>query len=302
MPGVSLHTAFALDLLERPETSSVLPIAHRTELRDIFLLGSFAPDMGYVTPGLRYLSLLTHLGPTIRFTEHLLETAERPEERAFAWGWYSHVVADIHVHPLINRRVDRIIDPDVSRSGRLTERQLLHFRVEMGLDTHVYAQRPDVRESDLPRAWDGDLIRWLQDAFQQVHGERPPAAHLRTGLWGTHLTARATDHIQHGWAREGLGRTHLSPHRPAETAVRLMGRFRSTALLGPDGPLPADGDLLTQLEEEWPRMKAAFLAALDAGLSQVRDRNLNDGKPAGALPPEDVLDLHHPLVSEVPAS
>lgn len=219
---------------------------------------------------------MAHLGPTVRLAEQLIRTARRPRDLAFAWGWYSHVVADIAVHPLINGRVTDLVNGQVQK-GVLSERQLLHFRVEMGLDTMVYALRSDVRDTVIPRIWDAEMLRWLAEGFSRFHGGGVSAWQLRAGLWGAHVTARLTGHIQHAWGRGGGHASHLAPHPPAEALVHALGRFRKAELLGPQGPIPVSPDLHASVWDTWPLMTNAFASAIRDGLSGVPDRNLDDG-------------------------
>jgi hypothetical protein len=111
MPGITLHFVLASRVLQRwsaaPGTAPFDlddPVA-----RNAFYHGAVGPDIGYLPGGHRILSELAHQVSTGKLTGRLIQSARTPSERAFAWGWLTHVLADREIHPLIGRGVGELV-------------------------------------------------------------------------------------------------------------------------------------------------------------------------------------------------
>jgi hypothetical protein len=139
MPCATIHLHLADRILshweERPRLAP-FPVGEPA-LRDAFLHGTLAPDMGFV-PGVdRFLSDLAHYIAPAELTRSLLRGARTPREEAFAWGWAGHVVGDVVLHPMVGRAVGERLLGD--RSGFIprlprdrTDQILLRGDVDLG--------------------------------------------------------------------------------------------------------------------------------------------------------------------------
>lgn len=166
MPHFALHILLARRAAEAGD-------ANFPELRDpagknAFLHGAVGPDMGFFPGGEHLLSLAAHAVRTGDLARTLHETADTPEQWAFARGWITHMLGDVLIHPLINREAHLLL----AREGRavtMAWHQNAHIRIELGLDTH-YVAKLDRREIRLRPFFDAGIARWIQAAFQEVHG------------------------------------------------------------------------------------------------------------------------------------
>ena len=86
--------------------------------------------MGYISPP-DLLADLVHYVRTCDFARALVAQANSDEERAYAWGWVSHIIADIIIHPLINQAAGRWQHGDQPLS--YADDPSLHLRIELGL-------------------------------------------------------------------------------------------------------------------------------------------------------------------------
>ena len=162
MPSVTVHLRLAEDVLDhgRAHPAGAPFDPFDGEAANAFRLGAMGPDMGYLPGGLNILSDLAHTLWPADLARNLIAEGESPRQRAFSWGWVSHVLADILVHPLVGCAVGELVhgSPAVFVDGAAD--QVSHVRVEVGLDA-VYAHRhPELRHLDLWPAFDGSTIRF----------------------------------------------------------------------------------------------------------------------------------------------
>ena len=96
MPGVTLHFLVAQRILDRWRIrDATAPFdLDRPDAVNAFFHGSIGPDLGFFPGGARILSDLAHCVRTGALTNDLVRHARTPVERAYAWGWMSHVLAD----------------------------------------------------------------------------------------------------------------------------------------------------------------------------------------------------------------
>src|SRR5688500_15063891 len=121
MPGITLHFLLANRVLDRwrsagPGSAGGKSPDERAPFdphcpRDCnaFLHGALGPDFGYMPGGHRLLSELAHRVRTGELAGRLIRSARTSLERAFAWGWLTHVLADRQIHPLIGRGVGELV-------------------------------------------------------------------------------------------------------------------------------------------------------------------------------------------------
>jgi hypothetical protein len=296
MPCATVHLHLSDRILARwkADPGSAPFAVSDPSLRRAFLHGAMAPDMGFV-PGVdRFVSELAHYVDPAGLTRSLFRQARTPDEQAFAWGWASHVLGDVFLHPRVGKAVGERIHGDRERRMNAEEDLPTHVGLEVGLDLALLDRIPGI--SSLPpepfldrrneRLLGGALeatykLSW--DPGELVRSHR--RAVLLTALWprAIRLTAEAP-------SRSGLLRKATEP---VLTLVRSLGR----RLSGSDSPMRG---FLTPLEppgwlvdsvlafgDEIPDLLARLVRE---GLEALENRNLETGEPAGpgrGHPPSD---------------
>ena len=227
MPCATIHMLTAGKVLgdweDRPE-GAPFPV-HEAPLRRAFLLGAMGPDMGFV-PGVdRLMSELAHYISTGRLARALLDEAESPRQRAFAWGWATHHITDVDIHPLVGRACGEHLLGDSSVRLNSSEDCETHVAMEVGLDMVFLATEPGIPRPASEPLESTREIAFLARALERTYGIRWDRRELR----GAHHTATA--------------RTARWPR-----ALGLLGRARGfTPGWEQDGPLRLLGDPLLSL-------------------------------------------------------
>jgi hypothetical protein len=129
--------------------------------------------MGYFRGGGRRISDLAHRVRSADLARAMLRHANDPVQTAYAWGWVTHMLADVAVHPLINRATGELIDGRLDRVIVAAESPASHLRVELGLDayfqTHHCVSYGARFGAAIPRA----RMRFLSAAYQLTYGDGP---------------------------------------------------------------------------------------------------------------------------------
>ena len=168
MPGCGIHLIIAARVLD----SSANSMDRVTRLA--FLFGAVAPDMGYFPGGDKFTSDLAHYVRSGQLTRALVRSAGDAPAMAFARGWAIHVLADILIHPLVNRAAGELINDQTRKTLTFADDPVSHIRVEQGLDASVAA------EFGAPSMWLtgnhsylGPVARVLDDAYRETYGFSP---------------------------------------------------------------------------------------------------------------------------------
>ncbi|MFO8175872.1 MAG: hypothetical protein R6T96_16425, partial [Longimicrobiales bacterium] len=90
-------------------------------------------------------------------------------ERAFSWGWVTHVLADQAIHPLVGKGVGELLYEDREFFADSARHQVAHVRVETGLDALYSRLFPAVRHRRMSPVFHGTSIRFLVMAYQRVY-------------------------------------------------------------------------------------------------------------------------------------
>ncbi len=172
MPLPAVHFALASDALERwsvrPRHAPFDPAAPGA--RNAFLQGALGPDMGLFPGGEPILSQLAHSQRTGELTRALAHSARTELERAFAWGWLTHVLADAAIHPTVNDCARRIVKAEGGLASDEQAVSAAHSRVELGLELRMYARQPALLRLRLAHAFDARSVAYLGDAFRSTYG------------------------------------------------------------------------------------------------------------------------------------
>jgi len=283
MPSVTVHMHLADRVLNQwSRRPSGAPFsAESPRERIAFLLGAMGPDMGYLPGGHLPISDLAHTLRPACLTRALLAHAATPVQRAFSWGWVTHVLADILIHPLVGCAVGELVyrTPAVFVDG--DRDPVHHTRVEVGLDA-LYAQRfPELLRVRFRAVLKPRDMSFLVRAFQDVYGAAPEAdqfllshrnavRRLGLGLQLTRLVAKG-----------------LPPHPGADTTpgrVSLLGRVRSfvgrrSVSLAFLLPAPPPLWLINAVRDVEENFVELFLEEYELGGLGLRDVNLDTGRP-----------------------
>jgi len=275
MPCANVHLMLAgrvLEAWERTPSASPIPVAE-APVRAAFLSGALAPDAGFV-PGVgRQMSELAHYVLPGDLCRRLLALASTDEERAFALGWATHVLADVELHPLVGRAVGERLFGDRDRRVNTADDVGTHVSIEVGLDVAVM----DAEGAALPvapsRAWiDGSSARYLARSLEATY-ELPwqPARLLRD-------QQRAAWQLRYWPTALGLVR------RSGEGGLvaRLLGMASSAAppksaprgFFAPESPAPW---LVDEVMERGAGFADRFQVGLEDGMESLGNRNLETG-------------------------
>lgn len=175
MPHAALHFHLASRVLERwIDAPAAAPFEVTPATRNAFLHGSLGPDMGYFPGADPLLSSLAHSARTGALCRALAAEARSEVERAFAWGWVTHVLGDVAVHPLVNEACGELL-----RGERVPvwgdDAGPAHLRVEIGLDAAYCARHPELGTIRLAPALGSHGVGFVARAYARTYGAAPAA-------------------------------------------------------------------------------------------------------------------------------
>lgn len=284
MPGPALHLALAETIYARWASAPLsAPFEPCARTRNAFLHGALGPDAGYFPGGDPLLATLAHHARTGEFCRALVAEAERDEEEAFAWGWVTHVLADVAIHPLVNDACGELrTGTRTALWGEAVARE--HLRVEMGLDAAVGAPPERMRLAPARAEALGGVAR----AYRRTFGagpaaERIVAAHRHVApllgmlAWWSALARRAAPPEGRGCPLAAAALHLLGSACPAGSEAR--------ALFSPVAPPPW---LRAEVEEIRAGFPDWFDAHFASGLRFLRNHCLDTGDVAEADPPRAV--------------
>lgn len=276
MPGPALHHLLAGRVYARWQAAPVrAPFEPSAAARNAMLHGSLGPDMGYFPGADPLLAELAHHARTGAFCRALVHEARTDLERSFAWGWVTHVLADVAIHPLANEACGELLHG--TRAPLWGEAvAAVHMRVETGLDALVHARHPDLEAALAPM--DPAVFAGVRRAYLRTFGAAPDAegllhAHRRvTRLLGPSarlrtLAARAVG----GGAASRMARAGL------RAAALLTARgSHAEGLFTPVRPAPWMMDEVDEIIRGFPDW---FDAHYVSELRFLRDHCLDTGEP-----------------------
>jgi len=281
MPGIVLHTLLserALFAWRLRPTVAPFDVSDRDQVA-LFFKGSIAPDMGYFPGGFPRLSTLAHDFRTADLARELVASAESAAERAFAWGWVSHVLADLLVHPFVEAACRPGSEEGDERSDPAVDLHVRHLRIELGLDARLLGRDG----GSVLRAWrnlrTGPGPGFVSSAFRAVHGgEVSPAEVARSDLAITRfvpLLLRYTNLVATGARVTGATAGWLPG--PAAATRSLLGS--ATQLPFAAAPLSPSPQLLRFTHRALRQFPPLFHHHHDTGLELLENRNLGTGLP-----------------------
>jgi hypothetical protein len=167
MPQPALHVLLADRTLERwRRSASTAPFRLDADgAANAFRHGALAPDIGFFPGADAVISERAHTVRTGATPRRLLDVARTEAERAYAWGWVTHVLADVEIHPLVNAEAAAVL---AEAGPPIAARQLAHVRVEVGLDARYLARTPGLRGRRLMHAFDARSIGRLAGTLRST--------------------------------------------------------------------------------------------------------------------------------------
>lgn len=291
MPAPAIHFQIALTI-----APDVCGEACDDATRAALLLGSVAPDMGYFPGGLGMLSDMVHYVRGGALVRQLARQARgQTALEAFAAGFATHVLADIHIHPLVNRGVAALLHRE--QPVPFCENPAAHLRVELGLDSCYCPQRwPAIHVDVIPFA------QLLEGSFRAVYGsqirspqpfERSLKATVRGVHWYQGLCRRN--------ASLGTPKSGELPaaRRPVPWRDRWWSLLRWASAPWPTSRLAAltqpvfDHQCIDACDEAIEAVVQQFRDGRSREFHELPDYNLDTGRVADfqAIPAQAIRDL-----------
>lgn len=286
MPNVTLHLVLAdraLDSWRDSGSSAPFPLDDAGCV-NAFYHGAFGPDLGYFPGGHPFFSDLAHTVATGELTRTLIRRASSNVERAFAWGWVTHVLGDVAIHPLVGLGVGEQLHGDRERFVSAAADKVTHVRVEVGLDALFSARHPELRRRILGPAFDGRSVDYLAASYAETYGVSfDPrlllASHLSTlrmslqalasiGVMGQLLNMNPTPVGLLGgrWLLERI------------LTVARAGMGVESMLLAYVNPIPPSPWLVVEVERALAGFPAALRDAVEGGMAEYPNYNLDTGR------------------------
>jgi len=171
MAGIIFHTVIADRLIEEWSEPSGSLLSD-PDCITAFHNGSWAPDQGCFPGGNAEITDLCHYQNSGDFCSCLLSLAESPKQKAFAWGWLSHYVADFLIHPAINRGVGELIYGDKTRSVAWEDdSEKEHQQIEIGLDAYIDYKLASKTYRPYDNVMQAQDLDFVSEAFQKIYGK-----------------------------------------------------------------------------------------------------------------------------------
>jgi len=279
MPGCAIHLELAGRVLRGWQAQAAKKPFPPDDpsCRRAFLFGSLAPDLGYFPGGDGLLAELAHCVRTSELARNLIATAKNEQDIALAWGWVTHILADVWIHPLINQAAAERITGRRTPGLTYVDDPATHVRVELGLDA-ILPLRDRWPDPDWGRSLDPGRCasEALARAFRQTYGFEPSVARMRVvNRLSTRFVAML---LQGGRVVSGRPTSALTrlAHRGAASLTRRLGRGGSFEALS--NPFPPPDWLLDETSAVVESFCERFQHYYASNLEGLPDFNLDTGE------------------------
>lgn len=287
MPNIGIHLLLGMRVLRRWSAIDADPPFSVADPQAVsaFLYGAILPDAGYFPRGDRLFSELAHLTRTGELARALVEEAASPVQRAHAWGWSTHVLGDLAIHPLINAAHGERLRGDRTRPLTSTDDQAGHMRLEYGLDAAIFTAFPEMGAVKVGRVPSESDVSHVGRAYRRTFGWGPPerwtaSAHrmarpmvVMCRLLNRVFSAQASHDPLHGLLRYGTER--IAPQNRWVPSAWNRSAVAQAVL----SPLPPPRWLV----DEVSRVVEGFAASLDNLRTDSLARLANHDLVTGAL-------------------
>jgi len=270
MPCATIHLLLAERVLGDWEASPApAPVPVRfPEVRQAFLHGALAPDIGFIPGTDRFLSELAHYHSPADLSRALLRGAKGIVDEAFAWGWATHVLGDVAIHPVVGRAVGERLHGDRERRVDAAEDVCAHVSVEVGLDMLFLESVTEIPRPPAALHASGSGIELLRSAIHDVYGLNwHPGQLMRDHRQAVRLTR--------WWPRTlralGLAPPLLAGGAPPGSAARGFLK-----------PMRPPSWVIREVSEVAEGFAERFRVVVESGMRGLENRNLETGGMAGA--------------------
>jgi hypothetical protein len=306
MPCATVHLLLAERVLADWRTRpGAAPVAIDVPgVRDAFLHGALAPDLGFVAGTDRLISEVAHYIRPGDLVRDLVDSASTSLDAAFAWGWATHVLGDVQIHPIVGRAVGERLFEDRTRRVDALEDTGTHVSLEVGLDIALLrASPPGLQAPARPFLRDSADASHLAAALERIHAlawDRPQLVrdHRRAVQqirWWPRLLAHLPLAPPGGSGRTSGGRVI---GRPIARLGRTLTRPGSAehGFFRPEAPREW---FLREVRERIDVFAESFREWADRGMIEPRNPNLETGEPAGVGQGHPASDIAAERVAEL---
>jgi hypothetical protein len=150
------------------------------------------PDVGYFPGGDRFLSDLTHYVRTGQLACELVQQARSEVEAAFAWGWVTHILGDVLIHPLLNQAAGERLRGNRGRPLSYDDDPVIHVQFEVGTDAISGLERWSGEPVELTPVFDEASAEFLERCFAATYGKDVAQ---RESLLASHLACARYSHF-----------------------------------------------------------------------------------------------------------
>lgn len=282
--GVHLLTAGrALTAASRGGPTLPFPVEDPV-CRASFLHGALGPDMGFVPGADRFVSEVSHYVRSVDLARTLVERARTGPEAGFAWGWVTHVLTDLVLHPQVGRACGERLRGDRELRLNAAENLPAHVGLEVGLDLRVLAAEEGIPAPPRADAFDRRTIGYLVTSLEEVYGIQWSAAELlathRRSVVMNVRWPRALKVLEWGRGIAGAGRSRI------QGVVGRAAAGLGSRLARPEGaargffhPIRPPDWLVAEvrrLADDFPERMAHLTGG---GLDTLPNHNLETGAP-----------------------
>ena len=247
------------------------------EERNAFLQGSLGPDLGFFPGSSPQLSRPVHHYRTADMLRALLANAQSEIERAYAWGWATHFLADALLHPIID---SWCADPK-NHLPDCSDPLRLHVRLELGLDIQHIRSVESRRFFPFRRCFNKESIEFVRCAYQQTYNVQHEARTLLAATRNAAHLAFRLHTLQTVLAYDLSRRTvALGPHRllikSLQGITALAGR-RETVIGAFLSPISPPRHLLAAIDEALDQFLPWFAHSYQSELALLPNLDLDTG-------------------------
>lgn len=282
MPGHAVHIDVARSFLTALPEAEASAWTDNPDVLNALFHGALDPDMGYFPAGDPLVTDLSHYVKTADLIRTFVRLAETPTERAYAWGWVTHFVADTQIHPSVNRCAGLLLNGTVDRPATWADSPSSHVRVEQGLDAVRLAMDTSISRYRLRSVASGPSAGLLVRAFQETYGVSLEKSHIAKAH-------RSVDSVQRAFFPLGtaVGRKLQKEQTQTQDLLWLALYYPVrwlASLLGEDSILYSFTH--TYAPPEWFQSEVAhteagltsyFAGLLNGGLEHLDNLNLDTG-------------------------
>ncbi len=134
------------------------------------LHGALGPDMGYFPGADLLLGELAHYVRPGLLAREMVRRAESAVQQAYAWGWATHLIADVDAHTtVVNPRCGELVNGSAEAPTVYAESPGTHLAVELGLDASMLAAKPNEEFVRLQRALERQTLHFIQRAYRATY-------------------------------------------------------------------------------------------------------------------------------------